>query len=193
MRRRCVGVCVAGLLLVCASLVPAQEDAPLINREYPIKAGYLYQIAKYTNWPDSAFANRDASLVIGVIGNNPFGERLDEIARRKRVGRRPIQIRYLRPMDDPTTCHILFVGRSVRPDARAAAIKAVRGRPVLLVGETTDFIRQGGTLSFFVSKNKVRFDLSQEQAQRQGVKFKSPLLDLWARWQKVGIVTRSVR
>jgi hypothetical protein len=179
--------------MLCASLVPAQDDVPLINREYPIKAGYLYQIAIYTIWPDSAFANRDAPQVIGVMGNNPFGKKLDEIARRKRVGNRPIQVRYLGPMDDPTTCHILFMGRSVSAKERAAAIRAVRGRPVLLVGETTDFIQRGGTLSFFVSQNKVRFDLSQEKARQQGVKFKSPLLDLWERWQKVGIVTQSAR
>ncbi|HVV02776.1 MAG TPA: YfiR family protein, partial [Puia sp.] len=66
----------ATLMLITNLSLVAQ--APL-SREYELKAIFLYNFAQFVEWPPAAFSNNEAPLVIGVIGKNPFGDRLKDI------------------------------------------------------------------------------------------------------------------
>jgi hypothetical protein len=169
----------ATLVLGVVGQVRAQtEEAGEINREYAIKAAYLYQFGRYVKWPERSFADRNSPLVIGVLGNDPFVGLLDEIARTKRLDGRPIVIRRFASMAQYTPCHILFVPASVGAAEEAAAIRRLRGGPTLLVGEEPGFAEQGGTVNFFPEENKIRFEINTDAAREGQLKISSKLLSL---------------
>jgi len=165
------------LLVATALPASAQETAAEVNQEYAIKAAYLYNFGRYVQWPAQAFADRDAPLVIGGLGNDPFGGLLDEIGK-KRLDGRPIAVRRLASMADYKPCHILFVAASAAAKDKSEALKLAQRSPILLVGEEAGFAEQGGTVNFILEENKVRFQINRETAKREQLKISSKLLGL---------------
>jgi hypothetical protein len=155
------------------------DDASFeISREYSIKAAYLYQFCRYVQWPATAFADSRSPLVIGILGQSPFGDALEEIARTKRVEGRPIVIRQFMSMTEYKPCQILFVTASAGPAQTTAAIEMAKKAPVFLVGEEPSFIQQGGVANFFLEENRIRFEVNAEAAQHKQLKISSKLLSL---------------
>src|SRR5216110_957205 len=96
------------LLLIGGGLLGAA--APV--SEYQLKAVFLFNFAQFVEWPPAAFAGDTSPIVIGVLGEDPFGAYLDETVRGEKVGNRPIQVQRYRRADEITTCHVLFISRS---------------------------------------------------------------------------------
>jgi hypothetical protein len=170
--------CVVILGAAVSSSQAQPDEGAVINREYRIKAAYLYNFSGYVRWPVDAFPANDAPLVIGVLGTNPFGDILNEIARTKKVDGRPIVAKRFASMAAYTPCHVLFVPSSTSPDETAAAIRKTHGSAVLLVGEAPGFAERGGAVNFFIEENKVRFEINLDVAKRQQLKISSKLLGL---------------
>lgn len=157
----------------------AQSDQGTeLSREYAIKAAYLYHFGRYVQWPAHSFAHDRSPLVIGVLGTDPFGGILEEIARTKQIEGRPIVVRRFASMVEYTVCHILFVVSSVGPEQKTAAIQQARRDVVLLVGEEPRFAEQGGTINFFLEENRIRFEINTEVAKQNQLKISSKLLSL---------------
>jgi hypothetical protein len=167
----------AVILVADVCLIVAQEGS-VINREYAIKAAYLYQFGHYIQWPADSFADDQSPFVIGVLGVDPFGDALDEIARNKKVAGRPIVIGRFASTADYKPCHILFATSSAGDADKLSAIQKSQKFPVLLVGESPGFAEHGGTIDFFIEGNRVRFEVNMEVAKRQQLKFSSKLLSL---------------
>lgn len=172
------------------------DEASGISREYVIKAAFLYQFSRYVQWLVGTFSDGQTPFVIGVLGSDPFGGVLDEIAHTKKASELPIVIRRFPSLADYSPCHILFVPSNTSPGQRAEVIKRMRSSPVLLVGETSGFAAQGGTVNFYREDNKIRFEINLEAAKRQQLKISSKLLNLakiigtsapdQSRWQRAG-------
>jgi hypothetical protein len=179
LRLAVLSFCCAVILAAAVSSLQAQPDEGAgVSREYTIKAAYLYNFSNYVQWPAKAFPTSDAPLVIGVLGTDPFGEILNEIARTKKVAGRPIVVRRFASMAAYAFCHVLFVPSSTGPAETAAAIRKTHDSPVLLVGETPGFAEEGGAVNFFIEENKVRFEINVAAARRQQLKISSKLLGL---------------
>ena len=154
------------------------DDDSDVNREYVIKAAYLYQFGRYVQWPANAFASDGSPLVIGILGADQFSSSLEKIARTKRIDRRPIAVRRFASMAEYTPCHILFVSSSLSPEQKAVAIQKSQQSALLLVGEEPGFAEQGGTVNFFLDENKIRFEINMEIAKQDQLKISSKLLSL---------------
>jgi len=171
-----------GLLLIAVSgsSVFAQnaEQRDVINREYAIKAAFLYHFSTYIQWPPEMLPSEDHPFIIGVYRENPFGSALEKIAKTKSVDGRPIKIQRITSPNEARHCEILFVPGSVPPQQQDAVSRALQGSPVLVVGETEGFISRGGDAQFFVEGNKVRFAFSADVAKQEDLKVSSKLLAL---------------
>jgi len=165
-------------LLVTASWAAgfAAEPIAVINREYAIKAGFLYQFSRYIAWPPHVFPADGKPFVIGVYGANPFGDQLTRIASRKKVDGQPIEIRRVTSVHEVLACQILFIPKTVPLREQTAVLKASTDLPVLVVGETDDFVERGGNIQFFVEDNRVRFAFGEKSHLRDGLKVSSKLL-----------------
>jgi hypothetical protein len=126
--------------------------------EYKLKAAFLYNFAKFVTWPSESFASTNAPLVIGVLGQSPFGDFLEETVRGKSVNGRPFKVRFFGRNDNFAECHILFVSNAER-DRLPAIMEALQKRPVLTVGENEAFIKSGGMVNFVLRSQAVRFEM----------------------------------
>lgn len=159
---------VLGGILVSIAALAAQE----VSLEYRVKAAYLYNFTRFVEWPAAALGGLD-TFTICVAETNPFGPVLAEtLAGEATAGRRLVA----RVVTDPApSCQILFVPESVRA---APHLQRVRGAPVLTVGESPDFIDQGGIVRFVRDGGKIRFEISQEAAARHQLTISSRVLKL---------------
>lgn len=176
-----VGLLAGAVLLAASSIaLMAQEEEPppLANREYPIKAAYLYQFGRYIEWPARTFPNAKAPFVIGVLEGDPTLPDLDRIAQSKTIQNRPIEIRRFPTPRAMQACHILFLPGSVPPESQSEVVRRLTGRGGLLVGESDDFLDLGGTIRFTVENNKVRIQVARKAAQREGLIISAKLLQV---------------
>jgi hypothetical protein len=163
-------VCLA--LLVLAR--PIQLNAGQAT-EYEAKAAFLLNFAKFAEWPLRVFSHPTAPLIVGVMGDDPFGKSLPKIMQGQTAKGRPIEVRYFRAEDDPGECHILFLSRSVAGQSREI-LQRLQGRPLMTVGEQDDFVHLGGVIGFTQSNKQVRFDVNTKAAEMAELKLSSKLL-----------------
>ncbi len=164
----------AALLVGAAGGLAAQAARP---SEYQVKAVFLFHFAQFVEWPPEAFADSQAPVLIGILGEDPFGPFLDETVSGEHVRGRPIEIRRFRRTDDIGECHILFISRSER-DRTDAILTAVGDRPILSVMDDEPGGRRGGIIGFVADRSRIRFRISVEAAHAAGLTISSKLLRL---------------
>ena len=174
-RRRWLG----GLLLALALSAPlAAAEAPTPPPEYQVKAVFLFNFAQFVDWPAQAFPEAGAPLVIGVLGDDPFGSYLDELVRNEKIRGRPLVVRRFERVQDMHECHILFVSRNAAGQFDRIAVD-LQGRSLLTVGDTENFSRLGGMVRFVTENGKIHLRINVEAAKESGLTISSKLLR-WA-------------
>jgi hypothetical protein len=159
--------------LVCALCSRVgSASSPL---DYQIKAVYLVRFAQFVEWPEAALGEPDAPIVIGVLGSNPFGGHLDELANGERLNGRQLTVQRFSKVDEIGSCHVLFVSASEQRQLRRI-LQRLKGRPILTVGDTEDFMRAGGMIQFVAEDAKVRFRVARESVEQSGLTLSSKLL-----------------
>lgn len=153
----------------------ADSPAPT---EYQIKAAFIYNFAKFVEWPPETFATPDKPIILGVLGDESVGQDLAVIDG-KVVGTHPIKVRRFRYLPDIAECHILFILPSQRMEL-PAIVQAVRTRAILTICEgAKDFARVGTIINLVKTpEDKIRFEINVDAAKRAGLKIESPLLNL---------------
>ena len=160
------------VLLLWGSSLRAQATRP---SEYQIKAIFLFNFAQFVDWPAGAFPDSTAPLVIGVLGDDPFGPYLDETVRGETVRGRPFEVRRYQKIEDIRTCHILFVSPS--EESRLEDILAnLKHRAILTVGDGTGFAKRGGMIRFVSERNKIRMRINVAAAEAVQLTISSKLL-----------------
>ena len=169
-------------ILLAAMALNAQNTAG--SAEYLIKAGFIYNFANLVQWPSSSFAQADSPIVIVILGEDHFGTTLDRALDGKKVNARSFVIkraksiselqRTLGPQKD---CQILYVSSSEMPHL-SDAIQMLKGVPVLTIGETPGFARNGGIINLILEDNKVRFEVNVAAAKDADLNISSRLLAL---------------
>ncbi len=156
--------------------------------EYLIKAGFIYNFAKLIEWPAKAFPQPDSPIVIGILGDDPFGTTLDTIVAGKKINGRPLAVKRVKWSKDLKAlkdCNILFVSASER-DHIDAVLDALKSLPILTIGDGPGFARRGGIMNFILEDNKVRFEVNVEAAKDADLTISSRLLTLARIVQQVG-------
>jgi YfiR/HmsC-like len=175
-RTRRTGIILA--VLVCAHIVAAPiaraQDA---LSEYQVKAAYLFNFLKFVEWPDDSFADSLAPIVIGVVGEDPFGSALPQVTIGKTVQGRDLVIHKYHSGEDLRGAHILFISPSEKKRL-PMILSSLRGSSVLTVADTEGFLDAGGMIQFLNENDRVRFAISVEATSRAKLKMSSKLLSL---------------
>lgn len=170
------------------------DSAP--GREYQIKAAFIYNFIKFVDWPEEKMVDSNEPITIGIIGSENFIKAFEPIIHKK-VKNRNISIKYFkgyeklkRSQEDERqwnqktealkTCHLLMFCScdSVRIKDTSQIVKALKGSPVLTVGETAGFLESGGIINFLMEDKKVRFEINVTAAKKSRLKISSKLLRL---------------
>jgi hypothetical protein len=161
------------ILLLASSLkLSAQTTA---SAEYQIKAVFLFNFARFVDWPAKAFPDADSPFVIGVLGDDPFGSYLDETVRGEKVNGHPLTVQRYRRVSEIRACQVLFISRS-EADRLEQIVASLRGRGILTVGDTDDFAARGGMIRLATEKNKVRMRVNLDAVKAANLAISSKLL-----------------
>jgi hypothetical protein len=159
------------LVLCLAARFSAAQSAT----EYQVKAAFLFNFAKFVEWPPSSFHDGSAPLQICVLGRDPFGEVLREITREKTVNGHKLEVRGVVDLQVARACHILFIAFSERTRLKQI-FEALQGSYALTVGDAKDFAEQGGMINFVLQDDRVQFEVSRTAVEQSGLKISSKLL-----------------
>ena len=164
------------LILLLGTALQLYAQAPAFD-EYQVKAAFLYNFAKFVEWPPGTFASPTEPIGICIVGQNPFGSTLEYMVQGKKVGDRGFEVRRLPDTQQAKGCQILFIGAAEWRRTRAL-LDAVKGPGVLTVGETDDFTVDGGMISFRLDGPRVRIQVDLQAAEHAKLRISSKLLSL---------------
>ena len=162
-------ISVAALAIAFAAGSPAQSE------EYQVKAAFLYNFAKFVEWPAPVAPSEP--FVICILGQNPFGTALADAVREKVAGGRPFAVHLISDSPSKSSCQILFINSSDRQRFHSMAGN-FKGSGMLTVGEASWFIADGGIINFKLVDGKIRFDISVQAAELAHLSISSKLLSL---------------
>lgn len=187
-RLRRAAACAAALGVICAGGRAARSDRPpraegRHPREFTQKAEFLYRFVLHVEWPAEAFPRPDSPVVIGVLGPEPLSRIVAQTLQGRTIGgpgdgapSRAVEVRHVKWGPEARECHVLYVpGAFPLPPKRGLAL--LQGAPVLTVGETPEFIDEGGIVSL-VSRDRGRlgFEVNEAAAKRARLAISSKLL-----------------
>jgi hypothetical protein len=143
--------------------------------EDQVKAAYLYNFAKFVEWPAARFAQPSDPVIICSIGDEHLAEVLQQTAYSKQAQGRSIEVRLVENLDAFRPCHILLI--AFRDRARIEpALRGAQAANILTVGQSPDFIRMGGIINLVRNENSVELEINPKAAEATGLKISSRLL-----------------
>ena len=170
--------------------VQAEDNKSDPIREYKIKAAFLYNFIQFVDWPKEKNSDQNDPIILGIIGEDPFGDSFEPIYNKKIKGRKSLINRFeslekLKKSDGKgkfdieslRKCHLLFICSSEEDNVKDI-INLANGHGILTVGETSNMIKSGGIINFQVDENKVRFEINLSAAKQEKLKIRSQLLRL---------------
>lgn len=165
---------IAVVLWLSLGIAGAQSSP---SREHRVKAVFLFNFAQFVDWPDSAFGGPKEPLVVGILGEDPFEDFLDEVVKGESVHNRPIVVKRFGKPEDIKSAHVLFIGAGDTPRLEAL-LASLKARHILTVGESELFYMRGGMVCFTTDGGKVRLRINLEAVQGAKLSVSSKLLRL---------------
>ncbi|HXU19010.1 MAG TPA: YfiR family protein, partial [Verrucomicrobiae bacterium] len=159
-------------VLLAAPNLQGQRPAP---SEYEVKATYLYNFARFTEWPAKDASVKGDSFGVCVLGRDPFGSILDTILAGEAIGGKQMVHRRISAAQDAGNCRIVFISSSEKSRLKET-LAAMERMNVLTVSDIPDFSVRGGMIEFVVERDKIRFEVNIETAGQAGLTLSSELL-----------------
>ncbi len=151
--------------------------------EYQVKAAFLYNFAKFVDWPPETLRDAREPFQICVLGPDPFGRALDDVVAGKSIGDRPISVRRISAPEAAAGCRVLYVASSERKHVLSLLTASV-ATGVLFVGEVGTPTASGMVVNFALEAGSVRFEVDVAAAGREKLSLSSKLLSLAIRVRK---------
>jgi hypothetical protein len=159
--------------LVAALLAPGAGTGAVSTTpdEYQVKAVFLFNFGRFVEWPKDT----RGPFAICVVGDDPFGQTLDDVVRGESVNSRALVVRRYRSARELAACDIVFVGRGDQ-DLLADTLAAVRGHSVLTVTDAEGAVRLGAIIVLFEENNRIRMRINLAAARENHLVISSKLL-----------------
>lgn len=171
----------ASLLVVLALLACAGAalGAPRVRtaEEHVVKAALIYQLGKFVTWPESTFQEDASPFVIGILGEGPVLEALQEIVQEKKIQGRRVRIVRFEKVTDIDAAQMLYVQKGALKNLDVLRAYA-RHYNILTMGETARFVDNGGMVLMEVDGDNIVFDIHEGEARRAGLRISASLLDI---------------
>ena len=162
------------IVVLCSLAVGAQAQSAT---EYQLKAAFLFNFAKFIEWPPGSFPDATAPLRICIFGRDPFGDQLRNITNEKTVNKRKLEVSQVADLLHAKSCHILFIASSEKASMKQI-LEGLGGASVLTVGDCKGFAEQGGMINFVLENDRVQFEVNRKAAEQAGLKISSKLLSV---------------
>jgi hypothetical protein len=176
-------------LVLLVSGVPQSARAQSTPDEYQVKAAFLFHFAQFLDWPADALNAENPSLSLCIFDDEPRRQELQSTIEGKPIGVRVFHVRLLSQPQEIQGCNILFLSRD-EARRQSPILKSLRGMSVLTVGETSNFLSDGGMIRFHLDDGKIRFDINLAAAKSSHLQISSRLLLLATSVTRGGVADR---
>ena len=146
-----------------------------VPTEYQVKAVFVFNFSRFLEWSPQAFTAPNAPFVIGILGDDPFGARLDEAVRGEQIDQHPLVVRRFRSMSEIGNCQILYIDRSESAQLQQILL-AMDHRSTLTVSELDQSSERGVMIQFMTENNHIRLRINVDSARAAGLTISSKLL-----------------
>ena len=167
------------VLFYCCAIFMAltsRAEAPSAT-QYKLQAVFLFNFAQFIEWPSAAFSTANEPFTIAVLGKDPFGSVLDEIVQGEEIKGRKLRVERYRSLKEVKNCQILYVSASEEAHFEQI-IKALKGKPILTVGDGEGFATNGGMIRFLPAQPKIRLRINIDALTEAKLTASSKLLRL---------------
>jgi len=169
------GPAVLCLGLALANCLAGAPEHP--TDEYQVKSAFIYNFAKFVEWPSSTFQNANEPFVICIAGRDPFGRSLEDTIAGRAIDGHPLVVRHIAAAKQPVGCQIVFIGSAEgKHPVPTSGVPGTTG--ILTIGEWETSGATGVVINFRLDGNKVRFDIDLAAADREQLRISSRLLSL---------------
>jgi hypothetical protein len=176
-RHKCRAPMMALLLCLVAFATLSALGQTGTQREYELKAGVLYHIIEYVEWPAvTSPSNQPPPIQIGLLGDLPFAKAL-EVLDGKTLRGRKLVVKQLTDRQQAMHCQVVFIGASEKSRLNDI-IAEVKNRPVLTVSEVEGFAEQGGIVNLLAGQNRITMEINRATAGESRLGISSQLLKL---------------
>lgn len=145
--------------------------------EYEVKAAFIYNFARFVDWPTNSFETTNSPIVIGILGKDPFGQTLENVIKDEIVKNRKLELKKYNKIEDITTnnCHILFVCKS-EENKLPQILKYLEGKNILSVGDFEGFATKGGIVRLLTMKDRVGLRINLVTLKKTNIVVSSQVL-----------------
>ena len=143
--------------------------------EYQVKAVFLFNFARFVDWPALTFVNESAPFTLCVYGTDPFGADLDTVVRGEVVAGRPIVVRRLRDERDFRACQILYIARDAEGELEQI-LASLDNRSTLTVSDFEGSARRAIMIRMMTVGSKIRLRVNVDSARAAHLTISSNLL-----------------
>jgi hypothetical protein len=149
---------------------------------YDLEAAYLVHFLEFVEWPSNAFPDHKSPYVIGVLGEDPFGDRLDRLVSGRSINGRKVVVKRFGGFDPEEaeallSCHVLFVAGSEK-ERLTGILRGIRKAPVLTVSEIEKFPLYGGIIEFDQQGKRIKLFLNPKAAKSAKLQVRARLLQV---------------
>lgn len=175
-RLRCAAILLG---CVCLGAWPLSGADLRTSNPYDLIAANLHQFPGYVQWPQRAGETNPAPWRIGVLGDDPFGDALNQVTKGQPIAGREFIIIHATRAEDLRTCDLVYVGLKDE-DKIKEALATLAGRPILTVSDAENFLELGGVIRMEIPKRvgNARFSLNLDQARTVGLKISTEMQEL---------------
>lgn len=187
----------AALILLLAPAGSAHSQADEIDpvRYAQVKAAFILNIVRYTEWPKEAFEDETSPIRIVVLGDDPMTPQLRRAIEDVRINDRRIAVRQLhwpqpapgrREVDEEVmerfqeqlgAAHLLYIA-AAEYDRLSNVLEIIGNEPILTVSDVPGFAERGGMLGLFVQDGRVQFNANVGRLRECEVNISSRVLRL---------------
>ncbi len=150
-------------------------SAQISNREYQIKAAFVFNFTQFVEWPATSFFNAQSPAVIGILGPDPFGNYLQDLITGEKMKQHPLVIKHFSNVEEVHNCHILYINSSDKKVIENI-IEKLKGKNILTISDANRFSKLGGMVRLYTKNDKVNIEINLEAAKEEDLVVSSKLL-----------------
>jgi len=164
-----------GILTLSLLAASISSSAQMKASESDLKAAIIINMIMFVEWPQREAASADDSLSVCFLDNSPVARALGN-AQGKSIRNKTIKIKKTTP-ETVSVCHVLYVSPSERDQLQELTTR-LKATPVLIAGDSPNYLHLGVMLNLEVSEGHIIFDINQGSARKAGLQISSKALRL---------------